>query len=173
MEVSGIVFRRVPFISGAGIDAQYSKSSFSGVSVDGGGNRFSTLADLRLLGSRDSRVAVRPRKLAGFHDGSHLKYYCESPTCGAKKDKVSTKKKLKLLKALSKDLSIFSDLGFGENSDQGLVGEVKGKMLGVSYKFIDFSFRFFLCSFLLVLLFLFFSMDLEDLPQFFLHFQDS
>ncbi|KAJ9699973.1 hypothetical protein PVL29_005690 [Vitis rotundifolia] len=130
MEVSGIVFRQVPFFSGAGIDTQSSKSTFSGVSVDSG-KRISAFSELRLLGSRDSRVAVRPRKPSGFRDESHLKYYYESPRCGAKKDKdkVTTKKKLKLVKALSKDLSLFSDLGFGVDSDEGLVGEVKGKMM--------------------------------------------
>lgn len=130
MEVSGIVFRQVPFFSGAGIDTQSSKSSFSGVSVDSG-NRISAFSELRLLESRDSRVAVRPRKPSGFRDESHLKYYYESPRCGAKKDKdkVTTKKKSKLLKALSKDLSLFSDLGFGVDSDEGLFGEVKGKMI--------------------------------------------
>ncbi|XP_034686883.1 diacylglycerol O-acyltransferase 3 [Vitis riparia] len=130
MEVSGVVFRQVPFFSGAGIDTQSSKSSFSGVSVDSG-NRISAFSELRLLGSRDSRVAVRPRKPSGFRDESHLKYYYESPRCGAKKDKdkVTTKKKSKLLKALSKDLSLFSDLGFGVDSDEGLFGEVKGKMI--------------------------------------------
>lgn len=130
-------FRQVPFLSGSEIDTQFSKSSFTGgLSVDGG-NRFSAFAELRLLGSRDSRVsAVRPRKASGFRDESHLKYYNESPRCGAKKDKVTTKKKLKLLKALSKDLSVFSDLGFGVDTDQGLVGEVKGKMIAVSCRFV-------------------------------------
>lgn len=143
MEVSGVVFRQVPFFSGAGIDTQSSKSSFSGVSVDSG-NRISAFSELRLLGSRDSRVAVRPRKPSGFRDKSHLKYYYESPRCGAKKDKdkVTTKKKSKLLKALSKDLSLFSDLGFGVDSDEGLFGEVKGKMISVSFRFVYFPFRF-------------------------------
>lgn len=39
------------------------------------------------------------------------------------------KKKMKLLKALSRDITVFSDMGFGLASDLGLAGEVKGKMI--------------------------------------------
>lgn len=146
MEASGVVFRHVPFFSGAGIDAPSSKSSFSCISANAG-NRISALAELSVLGSRDSRVAVRPGKLSGFRDQSHLNYYYEAPRSGPKKEKekVTTKKKLKLLKALSKDLSLFSDLGFGVHSGESLAGEVKERMMSVSFIHLLFlSFRF--CS---------------------------
>ncbi|KAK9287928.1 hypothetical protein L1049_016373 [Liquidambar formosana] len=139
MEVSGGVLRRVPYFSGAGIDTHVSKPSFSGVSIDAV-NRFS--GQLRLMGSRDLKVSVRSRKFSGFSssdfgDDGHLRYYYVSPTCGGKKEKekekgsgmVTTKKKLKLLKGLSRDLSMFSELGFGVDPNSGLVGEVEGKMI--------------------------------------------
>lgn len=50
-----------------------------------------------------------------------------------KKEKVgSIKKKLKLLKGLSKDLSTFSQMGFAVDQDQNLLTQVRGKMISVS-----------------------------------------
>ncbi|KDO72237.1 hypothetical protein CISIN_1g023360mg [Citrus sinensis] len=47
-----------------------------------------------------------------------------------KKEKVgSIKKKLKLLKGLSKDLSTFSQMGFAVDQDQNLLAQVRGKMI--------------------------------------------
>lgn len=47
-----------------------------------------------------------------------------------KKEKVgSIKKKLKLLKGLSKDLSTFSQMGFAVDQDQNLLSQVRGKMI--------------------------------------------
>ncbi|KAH9619761.1 hypothetical protein KSS87_018062 [Heliosperma pusillum] len=57
-----------------------------------------------------------------YSNKGHLDYYGESKGKGKGKGKkewnsVSTKKKIKLLKNLTKDLSTFSDLGFGFNSN--------------------------------------------------------
>nr|WGW06495.1 DGAT3 [Paeonia rockii] len=126
MEASGVVRGLVSCFSGAGIDTHTSKPSFSGVSV-GTGIRIS--GELRLKICQESRVSVKPRN---FSDNGYVEYYA-LPRCSAKKEKgsgvLSTKKKLKLLKGLSKDLSMFSELGFGVDPENGLVGEVKEKMI--------------------------------------------
>ncbi|KAL7178447.1 hypothetical protein ACSBR2_031562 [Camellia fascicularis] len=147
MEVSGVVFRPIPCYSGAGIDAHSHSSSKPSVSSGmmgmpvHGGAPFSC----RLLGSRVSRI----RKFSnyGFCDGRHMQYYYgygstppiragtgkkdhvkEKETTANKKNKL--KKRLKLLKGLSKDLSMFSDMGFGlDPHNHGLVDQVKGKMI--------------------------------------------
>ncbi|KAK7291758.1 hypothetical protein RIF29_07148 [Crotalaria pallida] len=85
MELSGTVLRQVPF---------------HGVRVS--------------VGPRRSAM-MRSSFSAGFCDQGHLQYYAP-PRCGGKEKDPSTvltvKKKLKLLKGLSKDLSMFSQLGF-------------------------------------------------------------
>lgn len=48
-----------------------------------------------------------------------------------KKEKVVLKKKLKLLKGLSKDLSTFSGMGFTLDHDHDLLAQVRGKMISV------------------------------------------
>lgn len=124
MEVSGVAFRRVPCLSGA-------------VSVGPG--------EFRVLGYGDSKASMRPRKSygalmmnPGFCDSGHLQYYYVGPRCGGKKEKekekgsaLTAKKKLKLLKGLTKDLSKFSDMGFGLDSDDGLVAQVQRKAMSV------------------------------------------
>lgn len=110
MEFSGVVSRRLPCFSGAGIDAQASKPSFFGSS-----------REIRHLGHRDFGVSFGPRRLPAamkteFSDQGHIRYYekvgqSQTPRCGGKKKKekveekasggLSTKKKLELLKALS------------------------------------------------------------------------
>ncbi|CAL5346754.1 unnamed protein product [Camellia sinensis] len=149
MGVSGVVFRPIPCYSGAGIDAHSHSSSKPSVSSGmmgmpvHGGAPFSC----RLLGSRGSRI----RKFSnyGFCDDGHMQYYYgygstppirgragtgkkdhakEKETTANKKKKL--KKRLKLLKGLSKDLSMFSDMGFGlDPHNHGLVDQVKGKMI--------------------------------------------
>uniref|UniRef100_A0A2N9EID0 Uncharacterized protein n=1 Tax=Fagus sylvatica TaxID=28930 RepID=A0A2N9EID0_FAGSY len=127
MEVSGVTFRRVPCLSGAGIDTRSSDSKPS---------RF---------------IRVRPRNCygvmkSGFCDNGHSHYYYAGPICGGvgKKDNnssssasasasasdaLTSKKKLKLLKGLTKDLSKFSDIGFGLDSADALLHQVQGKLL--------------------------------------------
>ena len=69
-----------------------------------------------------------------FSDKSHLQYY-NGPKMAVKEKeaakKKDMKKKLKLLKGLSKNLSIFSDIGFGLNPADGLDHQVKGQMISV------------------------------------------
>lgn len=92
------------------------------------------------MGLQDLRVSVKPRKAFEFCDDGHLEYYNKSLKmirCGGVKEKEKEleskekmmKKKLKLLKGLSKNISMFSGMGFGLDSDVGLAGEVKGQMI--------------------------------------------
>lgn len=92
------------------------------------------------MGHQDLRVSVKPRKAFEFCDDGHLEYYNKSLKmirCGGVKEKEKEleskekmmKKKLKLLKGLSKNISMFSGMGFGLDSDVGLAGEVKGQMI--------------------------------------------
>ncbi|EYU43361.1 hypothetical protein ABFS82_08G139100 [Erythranthe guttata] len=93
-------------------------------------------------------VAMRRGEIlsSGFCDQGHLQYYYNScnnvgPTSSSssssrmsvkqekeKSAKKMKKKQLKLLKGLSRDLSNFSQIGFGLDSD-GLIDQVKGKTL--------------------------------------------
>ncbi|KAF6167206.1 hypothetical protein GIB67_029844 [Kingdonia uniflora] len=102
------------------------------------------------MGFKVSTSSTKPTNLFlglssnGFADHGHLKYYCVAPRCGAakKKDKKekgmkmkeksemgTLKKKLKLIKGLSRDLSMFSSMGFGVEAEQGFVGEIKEKKI--------------------------------------------
>lgn len=131
MEVSGVIFRSMPCLN----QSYVSKSCFFG-----GDTGIAFSGD---MGHRDLRVSVKPRKGFGFCDDGHIEYYNKSLKmirCGGVKEKEKEleskekkmKKKLKLLKGLSKNISMFSGMGFGLDSDVGLAGEVKGKMISVS-----------------------------------------
>ncbi|KAK4492550.1 hypothetical protein RD792_003362 [Penstemon davidsonii] len=91
-------------------------------------------ADSVLMGHR------RSVKVSDFCDKGHLKYYnsssisvmvrCEKQeNKGLKKVKKLKKQKLKLLKGLSRDLSTFSQIGFGLDSDHSLLDRVKGNII--------------------------------------------
>ncbi|GMI66693.1 diacylglycerol acyltransferase 3 [Hibiscus trionum] len=128
METSGIVSRTVSRLPAARV-------------VFGG--RFS--GELN-FGVGDSRVSVRPRikscrRLSfQFSDLGHVQYYV-SPRGGGgggdatKKDKGKSseirrvKKKLKLMKRLSKDLSMLPQIAAGEDIRIGLAAEVKVTMI--------------------------------------------
>ncbi|CAL0330240.1 unnamed protein product [Lupinus luteus] len=81
-------------------------------------------------------VPVGPRRRvmmgsSGFCDQGHLKYY--SPIRSGGKDKgtsvLTVKKKLKLLKGLSKDLSLFSQLGFDlDPQKRALLDDLQGNL---------------------------------------------
>ncbi|KAG8365516.1 hypothetical protein BUALT_Bualt18G0113100 [Buddleja alternifolia] len=90
----------------------------------------------------------RPRRevlKSGFYDQGHLKYYncnCGPNSAGGMSvisdkmkgvKKMKKKKQLKLLKGLSKDLSTFSQMGFGLDFDsdenRALVDQIKGNMI--------------------------------------------
>lgn len=63
-----------------------------------------------------------------------MKYYSEGARCGGKVDKAvekNAKKKLKLVKGLYKELSMFSQMGFGIEEGSELVGESQGKQISV------------------------------------------
>ncbi|KAM1021990.1 hypothetical protein TB1_042254 [Malus domestica] len=64
-------------------------------------------------------------------DRLHVQYYQAGPTCGGMKEKVKEiKKKVKLLKGLSKNLAVYSQIGFEPlDSQEGLVDQLQGKMI--------------------------------------------
>ncbi|KAI3980857.1 hypothetical protein MKX01_025422 [Papaver californicum] len=89
------------------------------------------------------KVSVKSRKFAGisrssvFLENGHLHYYVSPPMSGLKnKEKKEknlemgiVKKKLKLVKGLSKNLLMFESMGFGLEMENGLISQVKGKSL--------------------------------------------
>ncbi|KAE8699646.1 Pyridoxal phosphate (PLP)-dependent transferases superfamily protein isoform 1 [Hibiscus syriacus] len=99
------------------------------------------------LGVGGSRISVRPRDKScrrlsfQFFDSGHVEYYVSprSGGCGGgaatKKDKGKNsdirrvKKKLKLMKRLSKDLSMLPEIASGEDIRIGLAAEVKVTMI--------------------------------------------
>ncbi|GLT73893.1 hypothetical protein SLA2020_457230 [Shorea laevis] len=111
MEASGIVLRQIPCVSGAGVDGH--GRSFYSSSL-----KFGTL-------SFSGKVKLQSD---GFRDKGHMMYYNRSWRCGEKRE---IKKKLKLLKGLSKDLSMFSNLGFVEDPQiqSSLVRGDQGKIV--------------------------------------------
>ncbi|TYI55108.1 hypothetical protein E1A91_D11G117800v1 [Gossypium mustelinum] len=127
METSGIVCKTVSRLPAARVDfsARFSRELNHGVG--------------------DSRVSLRPRikscrrLCCQFSDLGHVQYYV-SPRGGGsgdatKKDKGKSceikqvKKKLKLLKRLSKDLSMLPQIADGEDIRIGLAAEVKATMI--------------------------------------------
>ncbi|XP_010908889.1 diacylglycerol O-acyltransferase 3 [Elaeis guineensis] len=111
MEASGAVLRRAPAISGFRIQQGDATDPF-------------------FSGMRSSfRISARPRGLSagGFSDEGHLKYYLSPARCGARKKE--EKRRAKLVKGLVRDLSAFYSMGFGVEVEDGLAGEVKGKMI--------------------------------------------
>lgn len=75
---------------------------------------------------------------SGFCDTAHVQYYV-GPRCGEKKkekkDKVMgalpTKKKMKLLRRFSNNLSALSEIGFGLDIQEGFVAELGNKLTPV------------------------------------------
>ncbi|KAG2314328.1 hypothetical protein Bca4012_064993 [Brassica carinata] len=125
MEVSGVVLRQIPCVSGSVTDGRYS--------------------GLRFSGNTRTTVGFRTRRFRGimcnneFADKGHMSYYSGTARCGGEgKDKVKVmekekkkdmKKKAKVLKALSKNLNMFSSIGFGLDPDAGLVAEIQNKTI--------------------------------------------
>ncbi|KAE9455036.1 hypothetical protein C3L33_13072, partial [Rhododendron williamsianum] len=134
MEVSGTVFLPLPSLFGSGVEF-YSDSPAS--------------LSVQIFGSRRRRVRVTN---SGFSDMGHIQYYPSEPTtrgrirCGSGKidmkniakdkdkdmikdeKKMMKKKRLKLVKSLSRDLSMFSDLGFVLDN-HGLDDQFKGNII--------------------------------------------
>lgn len=142
MEFANGVALRSPsryYYPGAGINTQYRKSCLSPTSSSIG---FDWNSGKSLY---NRKLRAQPRKIGNFEEKSTLGYYHSYVICGDGKKKLlknrkekkeswngmSTKKKLKLLKGLTKDLSTFSELSFGMNiSDQGLlVNEDKTRII--------------------------------------------
>ncbi|XP_050117940.1 diacylglycerol O-acyltransferase 3-like isoform X2 [Malus sylvestris] len=126
MEASGVVSRQVQCFSAAKIDnsARSCTSSFN--------------CKLLVLGRRDFGVSLRTRKPrrhlnSGFSEDGHLQYYQGGPMCGGMKEKAKEiKKKVKLLKGLSKNLAAYSQMGFGPlDSQEGLVDQLQGKLISL------------------------------------------
>ncbi|KAK9080075.1 hypothetical protein SSX86_001750 [Deinandra increscens subsp. villosa] len=123
MEVTGVVFHQSP--------------CFSPTTANGSNSRHSAM---KKANSFRPRQPPNRRSFGGcvvsgeFSDKSHLKYY-DGPRMAVKeKDEMASrkkemKKKLKLLKGLTKNLSTFSDLGFCLHPDDGLDEQVKGQMI--------------------------------------------
>ncbi|CAA7048140.1 unnamed protein product [Microthlaspi erraticum] len=126
MEVSGVVLRQIPCVSGSVADGRYS--------------------GLRSVFSGDTQtVRFRTRKFRGivcnneFADKAHMNYYLEPVRCGGggekekvkvmEKEKKALKKKAKVLKSLSKNLNMFSSIGFGLDPEAGLVSEIQNKSI--------------------------------------------
>ncbi|XP_057964123.1 diacylglycerol O-acyltransferase 3 [Malania oleifera] len=74
----------------------------------------------------------------GFSDQGHSQNHYAPPRCGGggnqreqgkRSGALTSKKKMKLVKGLRRDLSAFSDMGFGLDPGNGLVDEVKAKMI--------------------------------------------
>ncbi|XP_076951143.1 diacylglycerol O-acyltransferase 3-like [Bidens hawaiensis] len=107
MEVAGVVFRQSAGFSSTAADVSISRQSII----------------------KPNSIRVKERKWAGglvvsgeYSDKGHLQYYE-----GIKKKEV--KKKLKLLKGLSKNLNTFTEMGFCLDPDSDLDQQVKGKMI--------------------------------------------
>ncbi|CAI9754130.1 unnamed protein product [Fraxinus pennsylvanica] len=84
-----------------------------------------TASPLSIPGHGKSAFSSRRGKMCGFSDTGHLEYYNYNNKssgiirCGKRENiKEKETKKIKL-KGLSKDLSTFSNMGFGFNSDEG------------------------------------------------------
>ncbi|VYS48465.1 unnamed protein product [Arabidopsis thaliana] len=122
MEVSGVVLRQIPCVSSGSVAGLRLVSEFSG---------------------NTRTVGFRTRRFRGivcnneFADKGHVNYYIEPTRCGEEKEKVKVmekekkalKKKAKVLKSLSKNLDMFSSIGFGLDPEAGLVGEIQTKTI--------------------------------------------
>lgn len=132
MDVAGVVFRQsVCFSSNS-----YQSESFPVMKKPG-----SVCFKQEKPNRKSSVVSLVSSDM--FSDKSHLEYYNnnnnnngprmsvkEKEDIGLKKKEM--KKKLKLLKGLSKNLNTFSDMGFGLNPDNnGLDHQVKGQIISV------------------------------------------
>lgn len=133
MEVSGTVFLPLPSLFGSGVEFYSNSPASLSVQIFGSGRRM-----VRVTNS-------------GFSDMGHIQYYSSEPTtrgrirCGSgkidmkniakdmikdEKKMMKKKKRLKLVKSLSRDLFMFSDLGFVLDN-HGLDDQLKGNIISV------------------------------------------
>ncbi|KAG1326094.1 diacylglycerol O-acyltransferase 3 [Cocos nucifera] len=118
MEISGAALRRVPGISCAGFRRDAGEPSFSGASIVAGRGRFGV------------KISSWPRRVRGggrFSDEGHLCYYATPVRCGG--GRKEEKRRARLMESLARDLSAFYSVGFGVEAGQGVVGDVKAKMI--------------------------------------------
>ncbi|XP_077232661.1 diacylglycerol acyltransferase [Tasmannia lanceolata] len=141
MEVSGVVLRPIPYFCGAGFSpdsgTQFKENSVLGTA----GKKISGKVLITSGGSREIRVRVSAKPIYScvgceFSDEGHRQYYESVRSGGKKKEKKDkilgadmVKKRLKLIKGLTKDLSVFYEMGFGGQNGEDLVEEVRGKMI--------------------------------------------
>lgn len=132
MEVSGVVLRQIPCVSSGSVAGLRLVSEFSG---------------------NTRTVRFRTRKFRGivcnseFADKGHMNYYIEEKekVKVMEKEKKALKKKAKVLKSLSKNLNMFSSIGFGLDPEAGLVGEIQTKTISVRIFYFDFFMVKLLC----------------------------
>lgn len=132
MEASAGVLRRFPSVTGAG--AGISSNPFHRSC----GFSCSSLKSVKVKKEFGVNLGC------GFYDEGYLEYYSSGRggviRCAKKKKekdmtelKKKTKKKMKLLKGLSRNLSNLNEMGFGFGSDRvDLVDQVQGKTISVS-----------------------------------------
>ncbi|KAK4773131.1 hypothetical protein SAY87_028150 [Trapa incisa] len=113
MELSGIVSRNIPCLPGdvgAGFRRGRPQSGF--LCIQRGGVSGMSM---------------------GFREDGHVKYYSERARCGDRKVEKAVekkaKKKVKFVKGLYKELSMFSQMGLGIDQGSGLLGELQEKQI--------------------------------------------
>lgn len=129
MEVSGVVLRQIPSVSSSVIaDGRYS------------GLRSEISGNTRMVGFQTRKFHGIVCNNNEFSDKGHMNYYFEPTRCGGEekekvkfmeKEKKAMKKKAKVLKSLSKNLNMFSSIGFGLDPEAGLVAEIQNKTISV------------------------------------------
>ncbi|MCD7448083.1 hypothetical protein HAX54_038177 [Datura stramonium] len=144
MEASTGILRRFPSITGAGVGAGVSTTNpFNHTSkfaclCSKSCSKSAMLSLCSSMGKQELGANLRSMKLmgSGFCDEGYLEYYSSGRggriRCGKKEKDLAlkkTKKKMKLLKGLSRDLSNLTEMGFGFGSDIALVDQVQGKTI--------------------------------------------
>ncbi|CAL9766534.1 unnamed protein product [Musa acuminata subsp. burmannicoides] len=124
MEVSGAVLRRNPAVSVSPSLRNSGRPALACSSTVGFGRRASVSA--RPMGAS----AESGGGGAVFADVGHLNYYASPVRSGeGKRKKKEQKKRAKLAKGLSRDLTTLFTLGIGADAAEGVAGEVKAKMI--------------------------------------------
>ncbi|KAJ8465580.1 hypothetical protein OPV22_028132 [Ensete ventricosum] len=124
MEISGAVLRRNPAVSVSPSLRNSGRPALTCSSTVGFGRRASVSA--RPIGGS----AASGGGGAVFADVGHLNYYASLVRSGeGKRKKKEQKKRAKLVKGLSRDLTTLFALGIGVDAGEGVAGEVKGKMI--------------------------------------------
>ncbi|XP_072961384.1 diacylglycerol O-acyltransferase 3 [Typha angustifolia] len=111
MDISGVALRRSQIGFGAGVRCDSGERS--------------VISGRSMPGARGSlRIPARARGGGDFADEGHLKFYASPARCGEKRKE--GKKRAKLMKGLTKDLSKLYSMGFSVEAGER---DVKGKMI--------------------------------------------